>query len=218
MKGATVAAAPGDIEVKALQAGNDILLMPDNVPLALKTIKDALKEGKLSQEAVDESCRKVLVWKYKAGLHRKQKVELKGLYHDLNTDRAEWINRKLCEAAVTLVKNDSALLPLRRPDTLNIASVSIGNATKTPFQEVLDLYTGVQHFQLKRDFSDAELQAIIGRLKPFNLVLIGLHSNNHTPANNFGVTPNMVKSSKSSSANKNPQCWLCSPIPMPWGV
>ena len=44
MKGASNAYKPGDIELAAFLAGNDILLMPENVPVAIETIKKAYKD------------------------------------------------------------------------------------------------------------------------------------------------------------------------------
>jgi beta-N-acetylhexosaminidase len=193
MKGVSENNAGGQLEVKALQAGNDILLMSENVPVAIDSIKNAIAGGRLKQPDIDAKCKRVLIAKYKAGLNHKQKVAVKDIYDDLNNAKSQWLNRRLYEASVTLIKNNSGLLPLRALDTLRIASVSVGEAAKTDFQEMMDNYAPVKHFNLGDNFSDADIAALQTSLKPFNLVIIGLHSSSNKPSDNFGISGKMVQ-------------------------
>ncbi|MGI9543828.1 MAG: glycoside hydrolase family 3 protein, partial [Cyclobacteriaceae bacterium] len=68
MKGVTKHFPPGEVDVKALIAGNDVLVFTQDVPLALKKIKEAIKKGTLSQKDIDRRCKKVLAAKFWAGL------------------------------------------------------------------------------------------------------------------------------------------------------
>ena len=54
---------PGDLDVKALIAGNDVLLCAENVPRAVKMIKQSIKEGIISEDEINEKCRKILIAK-----------------------------------------------------------------------------------------------------------------------------------------------------------
>ena len=58
------------IEVKALQAGNDILLLPKDVPLAIKSIRQALDSNIIAYSTLEAKCRHILELKYDAGLGR----------------------------------------------------------------------------------------------------------------------------------------------------
>lgn len=60
MKGVTKGRTPGEADVEALAAGNDILLFPENVEASVRKIKAAIRKGVLTEEMINEKCRKVL--------------------------------------------------------------------------------------------------------------------------------------------------------------
>ncbi|NTV83226.1 MAG: hypothetical protein HGA23_02865 [Bacteroidales bacterium] len=130
MKGVTLNNAPGEIELEAFKAGNDILLLPNNVPEAIRRLKEAFDKGEISNDQLRERCKKVLLYKYKAGLNRIKPVDTKGLIDDLSNPGTELLCRHLFEESVTIVKNNNNLIPLTSLDTLRIASVSAGPGTK----------------------------------------------------------------------------------------
>ena len=59
---------PGQAAVKAFSAGADILLMPGNIGEAMDGIKEALSDGTLSEERLNESVMKILGLKEKYGI------------------------------------------------------------------------------------------------------------------------------------------------------
>lgn len=188
MSGVTKYFKPGIIEQKALEAGNDVLLLPQDVPKAIRRIKKAVEKGEIPESKIEESCRKILTYKFKAGLNKLQKLKPEGLIDDLNNDDAKYLNQKLYENAITLVKNSDAILPVKGLDTLRIASVGIGFNKSTKFQERLSNYATVQHFYLKKESSKAEQEALLKELKGFNLVIVGIQNTSIFPSNNFGIS------------------------------
>ena len=54
--------------VLALQAGADILLMPEDFPLAYQGVLNAVSSGTLSEERIDESVKRILTVKYNRGI------------------------------------------------------------------------------------------------------------------------------------------------------
>ena len=54
--------------VLALQAGNDVLLMPEDYAAAFDGVVQAVKNGTLSEERIEESVRRILEAKKTAGL------------------------------------------------------------------------------------------------------------------------------------------------------
>ena len=68
MKGVSNAYEPGIVDLKALIAGNDVLLLSENVPKAISEIKNAIKHNKITQEEIDNRCRKILIAKSWMGL------------------------------------------------------------------------------------------------------------------------------------------------------
>lgn len=188
MSGVTKYFKPGIIEQKALEAGNDVLLLPQDVPKAIRRIKRAVEKGEISEARIESSCKKILKYKFKAELNNLKKVNPEGLIDDLNNEDAKYLNQKLIENALTLVKNNDSLLPLKRLDTLRIASIGIGYNQATKFQERLSDYAPVQHFYLKKESTSEEQQALISELEEFNLVIVAIQNTSIFPSNKFGIS------------------------------
>lgn len=193
MKGVTLNNAPGEIELEAFKAGNDILLLSSNVPEGIRRIKEAIDQGEISEEMLRERCRKVLMYKYKAGLNNFKDVETKGLIEDLSDPQTELLNRTLFEQTVTIVKNDNNLIPLSRLDTLRIASVSSGHGKVTPFQERLNDYAPVTNFFLAKDPSETDLNNLKESLKPYNLVIISIQNTSIWGGSPYGIQDKIVR-------------------------
>ena len=79
MKGVTQNSQPGEAEVKALLAGNDMLLFPANLGKAVEAIKKALADSLLDERTIDEKCRKILEAKQKYVLPNVYPAETPGL-------------------------------------------------------------------------------------------------------------------------------------------
>jgi beta-N-acetylhexosaminidase len=189
MKGVSSYYAQGEVDVKALLAGNDVLLFSGDVPKALAAIKAAIARKEISQAEIDERCRRILLAKQWMGLTTKPLVKLKNLVNDLNTPASDWLNHQMAENAVTLLRNDQQLLPLRRPDTLRIASVTLGTSRPGLFHERLALYAGVTPFALENDAKQPEFDTLLNKLSGFNMVVVALSAVSQRTANNFNIHP-----------------------------
>ncbi len=186
MKGVSDYFSPGDLEVKALKAGNDIILMPDDVPKAIRHIKRAVRHGEITEKVIAHRCRKVLSAKYWAGLNDYQLVKMDSLYEDLNAPVYKYTYRKLTEAALSLVKNNNNLIPLKSIDTLQMASLVIGCKDISQFQSSLDLYAGIDHYCLPADYSQDEFDAVFRKLVDYDLTLLGIIAEHPYPSS-FGI-------------------------------
>ncbi len=203
MKGVTIGNQPGDIELQALRAGNDILLLSANLPAAINRIRQAVASGEITQDLVDERCRKVLTYKYKAGLHHLSPVDTKALPAELNHISSSLITRKLFEEAVTLVRNDRNILPLNGLDTLRIAAVATGYGKPTDFQKRLLYYAPVSLFHLPKDPTEAEVSRLLTQLSDFNLVIISVQNTSIWGGKPYGITPQVVRLVKECAAKRN---------------
>lgn len=188
MKGVSAYYKPGEVDLKALLAGNDVLLFAEDVPTAIKQIKLAIDSNLITQKEIDDRCLKVLMAKQWSGLDKFKPIQLNNLYQDLNSRNADFLNRQLTEASLTLVSNQDSILPLKRLDTLKIATLSIGDIIPNVYQQSLGRYAPVTHFGIKSTYKQAEIDSIIKELKRFNLVIAGLNNTNHKAALNFGIT------------------------------
>ena len=202
MKGVTKYNRPGNIEVKAFQAGNDVLLLPVDVPKAISKIKRAVAKGKISILDIDKRCRKILETKEKLGLNKFQDVVIENIYEDINNSKAKYLNQKLYEAAITIVKSENSILPLQKLDTLKIASVSIGCEEESGFQKMMNNYAEIDNFTMPKEPSDEETLSLLSKLSEYNLVIVGIHNTSIFPSRKFGISQksiDFVNSLKSQS-------------------
>ncbi|HSM62733.1 MAG TPA: glycoside hydrolase family 3 protein, partial [Gillisia sp.] len=132
MKGASNYKNPGEIDLAAFLAGNDILLISEDIPKAKIKIIEAYQEGLISEDRLAHSVRKILFAKYKAGLNNYKPVDTINLIQDLNTIQDQVLYEDLVENSITLIKNDMGILPLRNLETLKIAYVNFGDADGAP--------------------------------------------------------------------------------------
>ncbi|RFP66063.1 serine hydrolase [Hymenobacter lapidiphilus] len=191
MKGVTSMYPAGEADVLALLAGNDILEFSENIPLALRMVREAIDKGQISQVEIDRRCRKVLALKQWAGLDRYRPIELQNIVADLNTPHDQYLSRQLSELSVTVLRNQQSLLPLQRLDTLRLATLTLGTTDTTAFQRRVADYAPVRHFWLSATASLDELTKMRETLKDYNTVLVGVNNLGRQPATGFGVTPEM---------------------------
>ena len=189
MKGVSKFYAPGIVDVKALLAGNDVLLFAENIPLAITEIKKAIAAGEITQEEIDSRCLKILKAKQWVGLDNYAPIKIKNLYEDLNNVNSDLINRKLAQESLTLLINKNELIPLKKLDTLKIASLSIGYKEENTFQKTLGLYTKVDNYGIDRDANLETLYDIEKKLIDYNLIIINVNNTNNSPSRNFGLKP-----------------------------
>ena len=175
MKGVTKGNEPGVVDKKAIVAGNDLLEFTEDVPRAIGEIKKAVRQGVISQKEIDDRVSKILAVKQWVGLNSYQPVETENIVEELNNPGAVLLNRKLVEASLTLLRNQNESLPLKRLDTLRIASISMGVEKQSVFQETLELYTKVDHFQLPVDATAQAIDSVKSELKKYNLIIAGIH-------------------------------------------
>lgn len=102
MKGASDCAQPGQLELQALQAGNDILLCPVDAAKAIDYIEQAVKEGKISEEEINKKVMKVLHAKAWAFSHAN--ADNKPIEEVLQSRHAQELQETLFAKSITLAK------------------------------------------------------------------------------------------------------------------
>ncbi len=190
MRGVSAYFDPGRLEVAALQAGNDVLLFPEDVPKAMEEIKLAIKNGELSEKEIDAHCHKILMTKRWMGLHKQPKIKLDNLHEDLNTNQAKYLNQKLFEAAITVIKNDNEILPITKLATKKIAAVNVGATAQNTFTKVADRYCTLDTFSISNKLNFAEINNEITKLKEHNVVIVSIFDMSQRPHQNFGFYQN----------------------------
>lgn len=175
MKAVSQFAPQGEVELQAFLAGNDLLLMPENVMRAKEKFIEAYNKGIITEDRLSKSVKKILMAKYKAGLNNFKPVDIEHLVEDLNGVENNVIYEEAIEAAITVAKNNFSLMPIKKLDNKEIAYVHFGDDEGTSFVNALNNYHKVTPIAAK-DISEYK-----ERLKDFNLVIIGFHKSNDSP-------------------------------------
>lgn len=179
MKGAANYSSPSEINLAAILAGNDLLLIPHEIPATVAFFQKAIANKTLTIERLDYSVRKNLKAKYWAGLHQYQPIKLENLHEDLNSIADVLLHRTLVKNSITVLKSENDIIPIQNLDKKKIAYVKIGAAPNASFVTMLQNYARVDVV------SETHLSDLITRLKPYNLVIIGYHSSNVNPWKGF---------------------------------
>ncbi len=175
MKGASDFKAPGDIDLAAFLAGNDVLLISEDVPLASQKIVSAYYSKIITEERLAHSVRKILLAKYKVGLNKYKPVDMSYLHEELNSVKNEVLHHNLVENSLTIIKNDRATLPVKNLDLKKVAYVSMGDDSGEPFYNELRKYTQVDWVKAN------QLSEMIEQLRNYNYVIVGFHKSNASP-------------------------------------
>ena len=186
----------GAASVESLVAGNDMLCLPGDVPLAIAKIKKAIADKKLSWADIEIHCKKVLLAKYQYGLTTLKPINTDNLTNDLNS-KVSAMRKLIAENALTVLqKTDDAFFPLpvpAKPMANDVVYVSIGTSSDNAFAKRMrtDYKADVFYFNYNQDATRI-LSTVELIKKRYKKVIIGIHNYSRTPANNFGLSKTAV--------------------------
>ena len=199
----------GEANVRALLAGNDMLCLPGDIGQSIAKIKEAIQEGRLSEDDINVRVKKVLSAKYKYGLNVKQVIDTTNIVADLNAAVAG-IKSEMSAQALTYCK--ATVLP-NLNKTIPTAYIALNIAQPSPLTKVLAEQYGVKVFYVSPKDSLA-FDSIKDSLSQYQQVIIGLHNYSRRPANHFQIPSFILKYLNES----HPQNWIHLILGNPYAV
>ncbi|MEN7550337.1 glycoside hydrolase family 3 N-terminal domain-containing protein [Rapidithrix thailandica] len=195
MKGVAKYRSSAEVDLMALLAGNDMLLMSNSVSEGFKLIKDAIvKDSTFTEETLERSIKRILAAKYFVGLNTYKPVETQHVYEDVNHPAGVAVKSKLYEQAITVVKNKKMLIPFFKVDSLDYASVAIGTSKQNTFQEYLSKYAPFEHHRVaNKAASAAEFDQVYKKVKDKGIVVVSFHGMNNRKKYHYGISNNAVR-------------------------
>ena len=187
-------------DVNALLAGNDVLLMPDDLDQSTRSIKKALEEGVISEKRLSYSVKKILLAKYKAGLHKVSEISLENISKDLNTEEDKSLFDELTEKSITLIKNDNENLPIKKLSS-KVAYLKMGDSDSDEFFKMLNHYSKVDKIDYNNN-SDG-YNKLLKLLKPYDYVVVGFHKSNKSPFDTYKFSANEIEILEMISKSSN---------------
>lgn len=187
MKGVSNYFVPGQLEVMALKAGNDILLMPHDAKTSIDSIFKAMQDGVLDSNDIFNRVRKILKYKYIANLNSITTLDKTNIYSKLNSNESIALNKLLFRNAITLIRNSDSLLPLSTDLRNKLAVVSVGVGKNNVFTNTILKYRKADLYNIKRNATTSEIQTLADKLKAYNYVVMAILNTNNSPSKNYGI-------------------------------
>lgn len=110
---------------RAVLAGNDVLLMPTDVKVAIQAVVDGVASGRFSEARINESVKKLLMAKHEFGLDQSRLVDLESVRNSVGVGANLTPARIAAEKAITLVYDSLALVPFKMPAASRVVSITI---------------------------------------------------------------------------------------------
>lgn len=113
MGGITEAYWAGEAAILTIEAGTDMVLLPMDIDRAILSVLDAVKSGRISEQRIDESVKRILDLKSELGLWQNRIVTLEHAQAVLGRSDFQSIAYEAAKNSITLVKDDRNLIPIR---------------------------------------------------------------------------------------------------------
>jgi beta-N-acetylhexosaminidase len=111
----------GRAAVEAFKAGNDLLLIPADLPASYEAMLKAVRSGEIPRERLDQSVLKILKTKGALGLNDSRTVDLEALATAVGKPQDLAFGQQIADNAVTLVRDNGKMLPLKSKGTAKAA-------------------------------------------------------------------------------------------------
>lgn len=187
MQGVSDYFAAGKLEVMALQAGNDILLMPHDAAISIDSIYDAMRKGTLDSNDIYLRVRKILKYKYIANLNSIKTLQKENVYATLHSLTAKALKKQLFRSAITLIQNDDNIIPLTTDLKKSVAVVSVGTGKINAFSQTIRKYRSADLYSIRRNANTSEIQELANKLKKYDYVVLTILNTNNSPSKNYGI-------------------------------
>jgi beta-glucosidase-like glycosyl hydrolase len=125
MAGVTKLYTPGEAAVRAIKAGNDVILQSPDDAAAFTALKAAVEAGEIPRAQIDKSVERVLRAKAFTGLHRRRTVNLDALPDIVGSRAHQAVADEVSEKSITLVKDQRNQVPLKIPQGAQILYLSV---------------------------------------------------------------------------------------------
>ncbi len=125
MQGIAALYSQGEIAVRAVEAGADVLLMPSDPEACIRALLAAVKSGRISRQRIDASAAKVMAAKQKVGILRSRFVNLDRISDDLDSQSVDDLAQQVADRAITLVKDEKHLFPMPTTATASLSEPKV---------------------------------------------------------------------------------------------
>ena len=182
MSGLTIYFTEEEAAVRALEAGADMLLKPVDVDASFRGVLKAVKSGRITEQRVEESVRKILAAKYDLGLVEQRITSIDAIDREVSGKNVTALATEIAEHAITLVRDEDKLVPLKnlKPES-RVFNLAVTNGDDRAWianefvSQLSERGLKVDTVVLDERSTEQEVQQAIARAKSADLVLASLY-------------------------------------------
>jgi beta-N-acetylhexosaminidase len=180
MAGVAAIYQPGEAAVRAVKAGNDVILHSPDDGAAFAAVVEAVKKGEIPQAQVDASVLRILRTKARAGLHRNRAVNLEQIPAVVGTRRNQAVADEVSQRSITLLKDARNHVPLNAPRDAQVLYLSvldfpsgwrIAAPSRTFIPELKQRWPNVTAIELSDRSTAAEIDLVRAMAPRFDVVI-----------------------------------------------
>jgi len=149
---------PNEAALRAFEAGADVILMPPSPRGVIDAVVEAVESGRISEERLDQSVRRILQAKEVLGLDRERFVAIDGVRESVGLPAHNEVAAEIAERSITLLKNGRNLLPLLGTRSARVMSVT--------YRRESDVLAGLYFDRHLREVYPRLFRAAVGRNTP----------------------------------------------------
>ena len=190
MKGVVKNFKDGEADVLGVIAGNDILELSENSSRAVKLVRHAVRDERISMDQIDASVRRILMAKYWAGVNVRDTINEYNVQAEVNRPESMVLLQQLADASMTLLNGPGAIKALGIDK--RTAIISIGTPDVTVFQrELSGFYKNSTLFTLDKTANANAVAKVLRELNMFDQVIIGIHDTRTRPGNGIVLSQDL---------------------------
>ncbi|RZL47348.1 MAG: glycoside hydrolase family 3 [Pedobacter sp.] len=201
MKGVVKFFKDGEADVMGIIAGNDILELSENSRRAVKKVREAIKDQRLTMERIDASVKKILTAKYWAGLNVEEPINENNVAAEVNRPESLTLLQQLADASMTMLRGRDFIKTLD-PNKRTIV-INIGTPEVTTFQKELEsVYKNASYFNLDKTANANAIAKVLATINADDQIIIAIVDTRTRPGNNIPLGAD-IKNLIASMTNRN---------------
>lgn len=167
--------------INAINAGCDIIIQKHNYLKAINVIENAVKKGIITKSRIDEAALQMLKLKEKAGLHLSKRVNFKTMQSNLGLAESHRKAEKIAQQSITVVKNNSNLIPIKLTDstTINVIDIygsSFNHTQSIATKTLLENLINVNSYVIDESDNFEYLESIANKINENSIVIFNIFS------------------------------------------
>ena len=200
MAAITRMASPGKAAVLAVKAGVDAVLDSPDSAAAAAAIVAAVNDGTIPRAQVERSVRRLLEAKARLGLHRTRTVNLESATLLVGGRKHEAVAQAVSDRAITLIKDERAMVPLTTPRTGSVMYLSvldypsgwrIAAPSRTMIPELRARWSATEAFEVSDRTTPTELEMVRALAAKFDAVVAGIYVRASSGSGRLDLAPQL---------------------------